>query len=123
MVAVTLVPYYSWHLLKKCQKKLHRYRYTLATKIEINLSDHYRQYIIGLLSEFSIFSNNNKSFKHLTRQGILAFLDNYQKSETRGLVAYEWIGAYNTYRIHLNNSSIVYYPKLESNKRPKPQVI
>jgi hypothetical protein len=41
---------------------------------------------MGLLSEFSIFSNNNKSFKHLTRQDILAFLDSYRKSEQGDLL-------------------------------------
>jgi hypothetical protein len=51
-------------------------------KTEIDLSDHYRKDVIYLLSKLSIFdsnsinnSNNKKSFKQITRQDILSFLD------------------------------------------------
>jgi hypothetical protein len=48
-------------------------RYALTMKIEINLSDHYRQYMIGLLIGFSIFNNNNNNYTN-TYQDITSYL-------------------------------------------------
>jgi hypothetical protein len=79
-----LIPYYSRRLLEEISKEnaLTIAKYILAMKTEIDLSDHYRKDVIYLLSKLSIFdsnsinnSNNKKSFKQITRQDILSFLD------------------------------------------------
>ena len=82
-----LIPYYSRRLLKDTSKEnaLTIAKYIFAMKTEFNLSDHYKQELIQLLSKLSIFcnskdnnndyNNNTKSFKRTTRQDILAFLD------------------------------------------------
>jgi hypothetical protein len=76
-------------------------------KIEINLSDHYRQYIIGLLSGFSIFNdNNNYPNRYLDMTSYLFLIA--IESQKQGDLLHKSIGAYNTYRIHFNNSSGVY---------------
>jgi hypothetical protein len=90
MATAGLIPYYSRRLLKDVTKEnsLTIAKYILAMKTEINLSDHYRQDVIYLLSKLSIFcnnsnnNNNNKSFKQISRQDILSFLDNYRKPES-----------------------------------------
>jgi hypothetical protein len=75
-----LIPYYSRRLLKDTSKEnaLTIAKYIFAMKIEFNLSDHYRQDLIQLLSKLSIFcnnkdnnnnndnNNNTKSFKRTT---------------------------------------------------------
>ncbi|MGH9985803.1 MAG: hypothetical protein ACRD8W_17810, partial [Nitrososphaeraceae archaeon] len=53
--------------------------YIQYMKIEINLSDHYRRDLILLLCKFSKY-NNNKSFKDLIREDILAFLNSFVKT-------------------------------------------
>jgi hypothetical protein len=126
-----LIPYYSRRLLKEVTKEnaLTIAKYILAMKTEINLSDHYRQDVIYLLSKLSICcnnsnnNNNNKSFKQISRQDILSFLDNYRKPESADPL-HKWIGTYNIYRIHfVRFFKWLYYPDIEPNKRPKPQVI
>jgi hypothetical protein len=92
-------------------------------KIEINLSDSYRKTIVILLSKFSIFFKNQKSFKSITREDVLKFLDNFRKPESVDSM-HKWIGTYNTYRIHLMRFfKWLYSQDKEQNKRPKPSVI
>jgi integrase len=133
MATAGLIPYYSRRLLKEVTKEnaLTIAKYILAMKTEINLSDHYRQDVIYLLSKLSIFcnnsnnnnNNNSKSFKQISRQDILSFLDNYRKPESADPL-HKWIGTYNIYRIHfVRFFKWLYYPDIEPNKRPKPQVI
>src|SRR5918996_617485 len=88
-----LIPYYSRRLLKDTSNEnaLTIAKYIFAMKTEFNLSDHYRQGLIQLLSKLSIFCNskdnnnndynNTKSFKRTTRQDILAFLDIIENQE------------------------------------------
>ena len=71
MATAGLIPYYSRRLLKEVTKEnaLTIAKYILAMKTEINLSDHYRQDVIYLLSKLSICcnnSNNNNNNKSLT---------------------------------------------------------
>jgi hypothetical protein len=72
--------------------------YISSLKSEINLSDHYRKDIITLLCKFSAF-NNAKSFKDITREDLLSFLDSFRKVDTVDPL-HKWIGTYNTY-VHL----------------------
>jgi hypothetical protein len=96
--------------------------YILTMRTEINLSDHYRIDLIRFLCTFSIF-NKNKQFKAITREDIISFLDSFRKSETSDPL-HKWIGTYNNYRMHLLRFfKWLYYPDIEPDKRPKPEVI
>jgi hypothetical protein len=60
-------------------------KYVLSMKTEVNLADHYRRDLIMVLSKLSGYisdtSNDTKSFKLMTRQDIIAFLDGFRKSD------------------------------------------
>ena len=74
------------------------------------------------MANFSIFYNN-KSFKQITRDDLVSFLDSFRKPESVDPL-HKWIGTYNTYRIHLTRFfKWLYYPDIEPDKRPKPEVI
>jgi hypothetical protein len=65
-------------------------------KSEINPSDHYRKDTIISLCNLSTFlnkNNNNKSFKKITREDLLSFLDSYRKPEDIDPL-HKWIGTY-----------------------------
>jgi integrase/recombinase XerD len=97
--------------------------YIMSMKTETNLSDSYRKSVIILLSQFSIFFKNQKSFKSITREDMLNFLDSFRKPESVDTL-HKWIGTYNTYRIHLMRFfKWLYSPDIEQDKRPKPSVI
>jgi len=64
--------------------------YIAAMKVEINLSDHYRKDLIGLLTRFSKF-NNDRNFKDITHSDIIAFLDTHRKTEKADPL-HKWIG-------------------------------
>ncbi len=70
-----------------------------AIKIEINPSVQYRRSIIETLSVFVRFTNN-KSFKDITKGGILSFLESFRKTEAADPL-HKWIGTYNVLRMHL----------------------
>ena len=87
-----------------------------------NLTDNYRRDIIRGLAHFSIFCNN-KSFKQITRDDLISFLDSFRKPENIDPL-HKWIGTYNTYRMYLTRFfKWLYYPDIEPDKRPKPEVI
>ena len=97
--------------------------YIMSMRTEINLSDNYRRAVIILLSKFSIFFKNQKSFKSMTREDILKFLDSFRKPESVDTL-HKWIGTYNTYRIYLMRIfKWLYSPDIEPDKRPKPSMI
>lgn len=96
--------------------------YIFSLKIEVNLSDNYRKDLINLLTKFSK-SNDDKLFKDIKRNDIVAFLDSFRKTETADPL-HKWIGTYNIFRIHLLRFfKWLYYPDIEPGKRPKPAVI
>ena len=96
--------------------------YILAMKTEVNLSDHYRKDLIDLLTTFSR-CNDNKSFKTITRNIIIEFLESFRRPEAADPM-HRWIGTYNTYRMHLMRFfKWLYYPDVEPDKRSKPEVI
>jgi integrase/recombinase XerD len=100
--------------------------YIRSMKEELNLSDNYREDVIFLLGNFSMFfnSNNKKPFKEITREDILSFLDSFRKPESVDSL-HKWIGTYNTYRMHLMRFfRWLYYPDTYPSKnRPKPPPI
>ena len=79
-----LIPYFSKLLYKISNENAWTIaNYIVSMRIELNLSDHYRRDIINELTNFSIFCNN-RSFRQLTRNEILAFLDSFRKPENVG---------------------------------------
>jgi integrase/recombinase XerD len=97
--------------------------YILSLKLEINLSDHYRKDVIDLLCKFSTFFDNARSFKDITREDLLSFLDSFRKIDSVDPL-HKWIGTYNTYRMHLLRFfKWLHSPDIESDKRPKPEVV
>ena len=92
--------------------------YIQSMKQELNLSDSYREAIIILLCNFSIF--NLKLFKEVTREDVLSFLGSFRKPEASDPL-HKWIGTYNIYRIHLMRFfRWLYYPDIHpSSIRPK----
>jgi integrase/recombinase XerD len=96
--------------------------YIVIMKTEVNLSDHSRKNLIDLLSRFSKF-NNDKNFKDITRDDILAYLDNHRKTEIVDPL-HKWIGTYNLYRTHLFRFfKWLYYPNVDNKSRPNPSII
>ena len=97
--------------------------YILSMKNEINLSDGYRKLNIYALYSISQFFKSKKTFKELTRDDILEFLDSLRKPEALDPL-HKWIGTYNVYRIlFVQFFKWLYYPNLEQKRRPKPSVI
>ena len=96
--------------------------YVQSMRQELNLSDGYRQDVILLLGNFSIFTL--KSFKEVTRENVLSFLNRLRKPETSDPL-HKWIGTYNIYRIHLMRFfRWLYYSDIYPSKnRPKPQPV
>jgi hypothetical protein len=68
-------------------------------------------------------TNNKKSFKEMTREDILSYLDSLRKPEASDPM-HKWIGTYNLYIMHLIRFfKWLYYPDIEQSKRPKPKVV
>jgi len=97
--------------------------YVISMKNEINLSDGYRRLNIYTLYSISNFFKNMKTYKELTRDEILQYLDSFRKSEASDPL-HKWIGTYNIYRVlFIRFFKWLYYPDIEQKKRPKPEVI
>lgn len=67
--------------------------YIEVMKSETNPSDSYRRDIIEVLIGFSKY-HDNKSFKDMTRDDILSYLDSFRKPEATDPL-HKWIGTYN----------------------------
>ena len=100
--------------------------YIIEMKSEVNLSDSYRMDLIEVLTKLSKFFDNdgkNKSFRDMTRNDIIDFLESYRKPEESDPL-HKWIGTYNIYRMHLLRFfKWLYSPYIEPSKRPKPSVV
>ena len=96
--------------------------YIKVMKSEVNLSDSYRRDVIEVISKLSKY-HDHKSFKEMTRDDILSYLDSFRKPEAADPL-HKWIGTYNLYRIHIQRFfKWLYNPEVEHTKRPKPSVI
>jgi hypothetical protein len=86
-----LEPYFYDHLKNKISKTntLTIVDYILSMKVETNLSDNHRRGVITSLKLLSQFLDN-KPFKEMTREDVLAFLDGVRKSESLDPV-HKWI--------------------------------
>jgi len=118
-----LIPYFS----KLCYELPHENALTIANyiismKAEINPSPNYRKESIRSLYQLSKYCNH-KSFRSLTRQNILEFLDSFRKPEASDPL-HKWIGTYNLYRMRLMRFfKWLYYPHIEPDKRPKSDIL
>ena len=64
--------------------------YILSMKTELNLSDNYREGVIKLLCKISKYHKNKKSFKTMTRNDIVSFLESFRKPEASDPL-HKWI--------------------------------
>lgn len=93
-----------------------------SLKIEMNLSSGHRWNFVFLLCKLSKYSGY-KSYKELSREDILAFLNSLRKNEASD-PPHTWIGTYNLYKIMLVRLfKWLYFPDIESKNRPNPEVI
>jgi len=94
-------PHIKQHLLTKILRENCKtiVNYVLDFQTEVSPSTTYRIYINTRLKHFSEF-HKSTSFKNITRQDIIDYLDSYRKPETIDPLR-QWIGTYNTIRICL----------------------
>jgi integrase len=121
LITAGLRPFLKEHLLTRISRENCStiVSYIMAMPTETNLSDDYRLNIINTLKQLSE-CHNSKSFKDMTRQDVLDFLDRYRKPESVDPL-HKWIGTYEIYRIiFLRFFKWLYYPDLPEDKRPKP---
>ncbi len=95
--------------------------YINSMKHEVNPSESYQEDVRRLLIRFSRFFHS-KSFKLVTREDMLAFLDSYRKPSDP---LHKWIGTYNITLVHLTRFfRWLYYPDIYPSKdRAKPPVV
>jgi integrase/recombinase XerD len=119
-----LESYFYDHLKNRISKSntLTIVDYILSMKVETNLSDNHRRGVITSLKLLSQFLDN-KPFKEITRQEVLAFLDSVRKPELSDPI-HKWISTYNHRLISLLRFfKWLYSPHIEPSKRQKPAVI
>jgi integrase len=65
----------------------------------------------------------NKTYKEMSREDVLLFLDSFRKAESVDPL-HKWVGTYNLYRTLLSYFfKWLHFPDLEPAKRPRPSVI
>jgi integrase len=95
--------------------------YIQAYTFETNPKNESKQVAILTLKQLSEFHKNVKSFRDMTREDILAFLNRLRKSDEEDPL-HHWIGTYNNNVVTINRFfKWLYYPQLEPPKRPKPE--
>jgi integrase/recombinase XerD len=96
--------------------------YILAMKVETNLSPNHKRGVVTSLKLLSQFLDN-KPFKEMTKEDLLAFLDSIRRPETKD-PTHKWIGSYNQRLINsLRFFKWLYSPDIEPSKRQKPKVV
>ncbi len=96
------------------------YDYIIAEQTELNIKDSTKEGKIKVLVWLSNF-HENKSFKEMTKQDILAYLNNLRKSSTED-PSNRWVGTYNGRQIILLKFfKWLYYPDEHYKKRLTPQ--
>jgi len=118
-------PFLKEHLLTRISKEkcIVIIAYILAMQTEINPSERYRIDTIHKLKHLAEF-HRSKSFRDMTRQDILDYLDRLRKPEQVDPL-HRWIGSYELTRIVLLRFfRWLYYPDISpSFKRPKPDLM
>jgi hypothetical protein len=93
-----------------------------AMKTEINYAPNYGRGLITVVCRLSKF-HDNKPFKELTREDVVAFLNSLQKTEEKDPL-HKWIGTYNIYREYISKFFKWYQsPNTEMKQRPKPAIM
>jgi hypothetical protein len=89
---------------------------------EVSPRDEYRINVILKLKHFAEV-NESKTFREITRQDIIDFLDNYRKPETVDSL-HKWMGTYEVYRVALMRFfKWLYFPDMPQRQRKRPAVI
>lgn len=122
-----LQPYTKRHLLEKVSQENAStiIEYINALKTETHLSISYKQTAIDTLTTLAKFHNDNgsKSFKNMSRNDILARLNDIRKSEEQD-PKHKWIGTYETNRINITRFfKWLYYPLMDAKQRPEPEQV
>ena len=95
------------------------YDYIIAEQTELNIKDSTKEGKIKVLVWLSNF-HQNKSFREMTKQDILAYLNNLRKSSTED-PANRWVGTYNGRQmIFLKFFKWLYNPDEDYRKRLTP---
>ena len=116
--------YYYDHLKNRMSKSnaLTIADYILTMKAETNLTANHKRGVVTSLKLISQFLDN-KPFKEMIKEDILAFLDSIRRPETKD-PTHKWIGTYNQRLINLQRFfKWLYSPDIEPSKRQKPKVI
>ncbi len=96
--------------------------YILAFMTEVNPSTNYRLHTIQKLKNLAEF-HKPKSFKDLSRDDVIAYMDRLRKSEIADPL-HKWVGSYENDRIGLLRFfKWLYGPDIPSNYRPTPDVM
>ena len=117
-------PFVKEHLLKRISEKNCQIiiDYILAMQTEVSPRDEYRINVILKLKHFAEV-NESKTFREMTRQDIIDFLDNYRKPETVDPL-HKWMGTYEVYRIALMRFfKWLYFPDIPQLQRKRPAVM
>jgi integrase/recombinase XerD len=116
--------YYYDHLKNRMSKSnaLTIADYILTMIVETNLTTNHKRGVVTSLKLLSQFLDN-KPFKEMIKEDILAFLDSIRRPETKD-PTHKWIGTYNQRIINLQRFfKWLYSPDIEPSKRQKPKVI
>ena len=119
MKSVKASPCTKRHLLEKISQENASIiiEYVEALRIETNLSIVYKQAVIDTLTTLAKF-HPDKSFKDMTSDVVLTFLDRLRKKEDQD-PKHRWIGTYNQNIRHLKRFyKWLYYPLVEPKERP-----
>ena len=117
-------PFIKKHLLTKITREncLIIINYVLAFQTEVNPSEKYRLEVIHKLKLLAEF-HNPKSFREMTRQDILEYLDSLRKPESVDPL-HKWKGTHEVSRIFLLRFfKWLYAPDKEPKNRPKPDTM
>jgi integrase/recombinase XerD len=117
-------PFVKEHLLTKISKDNCQIivNYIMAMQTEVSPTEEYRINTILKLKHFAEV-NEPKTFRNITRQDFIDFLDSYRKPETVDPL-HRWMGTYEVYRISLMRFfRWLYAPDLPPRQRPRPPVI
>lgn len=89
---------------------------------EINSSPNYKKINLNTLTKLTRF-HKNKSFRNMTREDIVSYLNSLRKSNEIDPL-HRWIGTYNLYVTNLVRFfKWLYNPTLEPRQRPRPEVL
>jgi len=116
--------YLKEHLLtrisqKNCQIIIN---YILAMQTEVGPTETYRINTVQSLKHFIEF-HKPKTFKEITRQDVIDFLDSYRKPESVDPF-HKWIGTYEAKRVLLIRFfRWLYAPDIPQRQRPRPAVM